>query len=230
MSALKLHAVAVVIASTLAGGFARAQGVGEVSGQLRILEKAGESSADLGNAVVYLEPVQRARVPVKGTTSRIAMQSRQFTPRVRVVPMGSRIEFPNEDPFSHNIFSNAPGATFDLGVSRRGQSRTTTFPREGVFPVFCNIHPRMTAFVVAVSTPYFTQPDASGRFTIPDVTPGRYVIHFWHERAPLQKRTIDVPAGNLRGVQAELDGRGFIFVPHMNKFGQEYTGGDRDRY
>ncbi len=230
MSAVKVHAIAIAIAGTLAAALAEAQGAGEVSGQLRILEKPGESSADLGNAVVYLEPVQRSRVPVEVVTSRIAMQSRQFTPRVRVVPVGSRIEFPNEDPFSHNIFSNAPGATFDLGLYRRGKSKATTFNRAGVFPVFCNIHPRMTAFVLAVSTPYFTQPDASGRFAIQDVVPGRYVIHFWHERAPQQRRIIEVPAGNLRGVRAELDGRGFIFVPHMNKFGQEYTGSDRDRY
>lgn len=213
-----------------AAGAAPIAAQGSVSGQIRVLERSGDPTTDLENAVVYFEPLAQERPRVKGTTTRIAMQGRRFAPRVRVVPVGSKVEFPNEDPFSHNIFSNAAGATFDLGLYGRGKSKSASYRRAGAFPVFCNIHPRMTAFVVAVPTTYYTQPDANGRFSIDRIPAGRYSVHFWHERTPAQRRLVEIGANGMRGLDAALDGRGYTFVPHKNKFGQEYTGSGRDRY
>ena len=208
----------------------RVLGQGAVSGQVRIQERPGKTTPDLGNVVVYLQPAPGTALRLGEMKTRIAMHTRRFLPRVRVVTVGSTVEFPNEDPFRHNVFSNASPGAFDLGLYGRGSAKGAKFAHAGVFPIFCNIHSKMTAFVIAVPTPYFTQAGADGRFTIPGVRAGRYTLHVWHERGGAHAREIEVPEGGLTGVDAQLDARGYKFVQHKNKFGQEYTTAGRDRY
>jgi plastocyanin len=233
----KLRSPSVVLLAALALSSIGAPSLGAqgtVSGQIKIQERPGETTSDLGNTVVFLEPVTAPKTKVADTvkqmTTQMAMQGRQFTPRVQVVTAGSKVVFPNQDPFSHNIFSNTPGAMFDLGLYGRGGSKDATFKKAGAFPIYCNIHPRMTGFVVSVSTPYFAQAGADGRYTIANVPPGKYTVHFWHERAPEVTRELTVTASGSSGNDAQLDARGYKFVAHKNKFGQEYTSTGKDRY
>ena len=206
-----------------------AEGVA-VSGRVTILEKPGSVATDVGSTVIFLEPT----APGKGTAGpmdvQIAMQSKQFVPRVRVVTTGSRVHFPNQDPFRHNVFSSTPGGAFDLGLYPRGTSRATSFGRAGVYPIFCNIHSRMSAFIVTVSTPYHTQAQADGSWTIDGVPPGRYLLHAWHERGLERTREIIVDREAVRGIEEQLDARGWHPVSHKNKFGKEYPPTERDRY
>lgn len=215
---------------------------GQVAGQVSILERDKETTIDLGNSVIYLEPVtpppkvkqtekekSREKERQKELRSLVALQARVFQPRVRVIPVGSRVEFPNQDSFNHNVFTNSALGEFDLGVYGKGKSRDATFKRAGLYPIYCNIHARMTGYVLAVATPYFTQPGIDGRFVIPTVPAGKYMLSVWHERAATVTREITVASGGVEGITVALDARGFKRVAHRNKFGQEYksTGGDR---
>jgi plastocyanin len=201
---------------------------GDVSGQVTILERPGTQSPDLANAVIYLQPASRSGRALDPASLPIVMQSRQFVPRVRVVSVGSTVAFPNQDPFRHNVFSNSGPGAFDLGLYGRGESRGVALARPGVYPVFCNIHPRMMAFIVAVATPYFTQAGADGRFVISDVLAGNYVLHVWHERGGAQSRAVQVTGAGVPPVSVQLDARGYRSLPHRNKFGQEYAAADRE--
>jgi plastocyanin len=205
-----------------------------VSGQVWLLERPGEVTEDLGNVVVYLEAVRNPASRVKqaglpSTNTVIALQSRQFSPRVRVITEGSSVAFRNEDPFNHNVFSKMNGG-FDTGVYGRGKTRDQTFREDGVYPLYCNIHPRMTAFIITLRTPYFTQAGADGRFVLERVPPGRYTLHAWHDRASEKIVDISVPATGASNVRVELDARGYKYVQHKNKFGQDYTSASGDRY
>lgn len=213
-----LYGMVVLLAVTARTSSAQ----GAVAGQVTIQERPGETTSDLGNTVVYLEPAPGTKVRVGEAKEQIAMQSRQFSPRVRVVTVGSSVEFPNQDPFSHNIFSNAAGASFDLGTYGRGVSKSAEYKKPGAFPVYCNIHSRMSGFVVVVNTPYRTQAGLDGRYQIMGVPAGKYTVHVWHERAPEVTKDIVVGAGGQSGVDAQLDARGFKFATHKNKFGQDY--------
>lgn len=222
--------IVLVAAAGLAAVPAPAFAQGSVSGRITMLERDGERTTDLSNAVVFLEPAQgdaRAGAPVSVS---IAMESRQFVPRIRVVPVGSTIEFPNHDPFRHNVFSKSGPNEFDLGLYGRGDSRRATLRRAGVFPIFCNIHARMVAFAVSVPTTYFAQAGADGTFEIAGVPAGRYTLHAWHDRGGSRAQPVTVPAQGLPTVGIELDARGYEVVQHKNKFGQEYTSTGRDRY
>lgn len=222
-----LAGVACVVGAARAAAQAAPGGV-RVAGRVTMLEKGGKPSRDLGAAVVYLEGSGAAARPV---TLDIAINNKEFVPRVVVVPVGSTVRFPNHDPFDHNVFSGSEPNAFDLGQYGRGEAKGWIFTAPGLTRIFCNVHPRMVAFVEVMAGPYFAQPAADGSFVIPDVPPGRYVLHAWHERSPEATRELTVTAAGASDVELELDARGFRWVPHKNKYGRDYpTNAGRERY
>ena len=212
----------------------RLQSQAVVSGQIAVVEREGTDRTDLRTAVLYLEPRGREVVTGGRPTPRdasIAMTNREFVPHVRVILAGGTVSFPNQDPFSHNVFSNAEAGPFDLGLYRRGTSRVASFRRPGIYPVYCNIHSRMVSFVIAVPSPLVAVVAADGRFTFADVPPGAYLLHAWHERAGARvTHEIVVPAGGLTGQRIVLDTRAYVPGPHLNKFGLPYAATREDRY
>lgn len=208
---------------------AAAQAPGRVTGRVTILEKDNKASQDLSDAVLWLEtatgPMAEARL------FDIAINDKVYAPRVVVAPIGSTVRFPNHDPFNHNVFSVSEPNAFDLGLFGRNQSRSHTFTGPGLVRVYCNVHPRMVAYVVLVRNRYYTQPANNGTFTIPGVPPGRYELHVWHERIPLVV-TQDVTVGSGSApVQVQLDARKHRWQQHRNKIGKSYpTNAGRERY
>jgi hypothetical protein len=53
----------------------------------------------------------------------------------------------------------------------------------------------MSAIVVVLDNPFFTSPDAQGRFAIEGIPPGEYTVVAWHERARRHSRGVRVSAG-----------------------------------
>ena len=207
---------------------------GAVSGQVTLSESGSPVRRDVEHAVVYLEPTNRnfhiERAGGGPSAVSIIMRDRQFSPRIQIVRAGGSVDFPNQDPFSHNVFSNTSLGAFDLGLYRRGTTRAATFPRAGVYAIYCNIHSSMVSFVIAVPTPAFARVGADGRFTMQDVLAGSYLLHVWHERAPEAVEKLDVPAAGIRALSVTLDTRGFVATSHLNKFGQPYAPARADRY
>src|SRR5271168_3335533 len=139
-----------------------------------------------GNVVLWLTPVDSARPPsflTPPSPLRLLQKNKSFEPHVLVVPVGSVVEFPNRDPFFHNVFSLFEGKRFDLGLYEAGSTRNVVFDKPGVSYIFCNIHSEMSAVVIAVSSPYYAISDPRGRVTIPGVPPGRYTLRIWYEEA-----------------------------------------------
>jgi plastocyanin len=205
---------------------------GAVRGQLRVVETAIGAPAILSDAVIYLEADgERPRGPIVAMAkASVGMRLREFVPRVQTIGIGGAVSFPNQDPFSHNVFSNSALGAFDLGLYRTGKNRAATFPKPGVYAIYCNIHARMVSYVVAVPTPYVARAQSSGVFTLAGVPAGRWRLHVWHERAPEHVETITVPTGGLADIVVALDGRGYVPKPHTNKFGQPYATSRADRY
>lgn len=216
--------VATVLWLLPTGAFAQA-----LAGQLTILEKGGARSADLADAVIWLESTGGAQAPSR-QASQIGMQGKQFVPRVQVVSSGGSVAFPNDDPFRHNVFSKSGPAEFDLGLYARGETRQMQFSRSGVYPIFCNIHARMVAYVVTITSPYVVRPGADGRYAFTNVPPGAYTLKAWHERGGELTRPITIPVDGGAAVPIELDARSYRFVQHKNKFGGSYTMTGSERY
>jgi plastocyanin len=183
--------------------------------------------ADAGGVVIWLDPLDGPAPRLQRPRQRMDQRGKRFIPHVVAVQRGSEVDFPNSDPFFHNVFSLYNGKRFDLGLYASGESRPVLFNRPGVSHIFCNIHPQMSAVVVALDTPYFGVSDRAGNVAVADVPEGRYTLRVWHERtkpAELDALTRQVritPAAADLGV-IRLSEEGYVPQPHPNKHGQDY--------
>jgi plastocyanin len=132
------------------------------------------------HVVVYLRDARPQGVmPLRVA---ISQHHETFTPRVVAVTVGSEVEFPNDDPIYHNVFSLSRAKNFNLGRYPRGNTRRVRFDRPGIVKVFCEIHSHMSATVMVFDHPWFAIPDEDGRFELPPVPAGDRQITAWHER------------------------------------------------
>jgi plastocyanin len=190
--------------------------------------------ADASDVVVWLTPLDstaepQAKPPSEPTRPpQIIQRNKTFDPHILAVEVGTVVEFPNKDPFFHNIFSLYDGKRFDLGLYEAGSTRSVRFDRPGVSFLFCNIHPEMSAVVIAVETPYFALSNRAGRWMIRDVPDGRYEMHVWYERSlpedlkglarPVVISASSRPVDRIRVVQNPN-----FTLAHKNKYGQDYV-------
>jgi len=196
-----------------------------------------QHAPDLSNVVIWLSPLQPVPPvpePAAHTHYQLVQKDKMFTPHLLVVPTGSSVEFPNLDPFFHNVFSLFNGKRFDLGLYEAGAHRYVRFDREGVSYIFCNIHPEMSAVILALSTPYYAISAPDGTVTLHNVPPGSYHLHIWSEDAQpvagIQSKMVQVGSQNLRMEDIMLSRAPSPLLNHKNKFGEDYPSSPPSQY
>jgi plastocyanin len=149
------------------------------------------------DAVVYIASLPDSvnqGLPFPSTGRQLAQQQQSFQPRVIALPAGGSVDFPNLDPIFHSVFSVSPTKRFDLGRYGRGRSKRVRFDKPGLVNVYCDIHSNMEGFVLVTPNRAVARPDETGRYALPDLPPGRYVVKAWHpDMAPIE-RDVVVPA------------------------------------
>ncbi len=182
---LKTFAAVLIVMTLVAPALAA-----DVTGEACIAGRRGSAR----DVVVYLEgagraaPLPRAVVDQRGQT---------FIPHVSVVTVGTTVEFPNNDTIFHNVFAYFHAKRFDLGMYPRGTTKRQTFDKKGVVALLCNVHAQMSAYIMVVDTPWYAVTDQTGRFHIPNVQPGRYTLHAWHESGTEATQSIVVQASDV---------------------------------
>lgn len=227
-----LPALSVLCFRNFSGGREALAAAGAtVRGRVELINtrlKPRNGKMDASGVVVWLEPLD-GDAPRGTARQKIVLDQRnkRFVPHVVAIETGSMVDFPNGDPFFHNVFSIYNGKKFDLGLYASGETRPVGFNRPGISYIFCNIHPQMSAVVIALDTPYFAVSDNQGVFAISNVAAGRYRLKVWHERA--LPETLAALSRNVQVSQAGLDldlirvsEEGYVPRPHPNKHGQEY--------
>lgn len=174
-------------------------------GRANSLAQAGaQNRGAAGDAVVFIEKLPSgadSALATAGPRPRLTQKDQAFSPRVIAIAAGETVDFPNLDPIYHNVFSPSPVKRFDLGKYPRGQSRAVTFPRPGLVNVFCDIHSNMEAYVLVLPHHAFARPDANGRFQLPELPPGAYVLRAWHPDFREQRREVTVPEDGAATVE-----------------------------
>ena len=189
------------------------------------VERKEVRPGDSSGVVAWLTPIGvTAPAPAPGRY-RLLQKNKQFEPHLLVIPVGSSVDFPNQDPFFHNVFSLYNGKRFDLGLYEAGSSKAVEFDRVGVSFVFCNIHPDMSAVVLTMASPYYAVSSPAGDIWIRNVPPGKYRLRVWYERASPEalqalERELSVTSDVTLPLRvAEVVGPS---TPHKNKFGKDY--------
>jgi plastocyanin len=159
--------------------------------------------AEIANVVLFVKDAPFEQ-DVPATRGSIAQRDEAFVPRVTAITRGSVIEFPNFDPYFHNVFSLSRGATFDLGRFRRGDKRERPFARAGVIKVYCHIHSEMAATILVFDHRLYAKPAANGTFSIDAVPAGTYHLSAWHERIGETTKTVQVAGGETASVEFSL--------------------------
>jgi hypothetical protein len=127
-----------------------------------------------------------------------------FVPSAVVIPAGTTIDFPNDDPFFHNVFSYSPTQRFDLGRYPRGESKAVTFDTPGIVSVFCEVHDFMRGAIVVTENPFHAVVAEDGTFRITGVPPGEHVLAIWHADHRVLERTVNVTSGGTFRIEVEL--------------------------
>lgn len=208
-----------------------------VRGRVEVIGGEGKGKTRLGavpGTVVWLTPMTGAggEATMAATSSspanrRLVQKNKSFEPHILVVPVGSMVEFPNHDPFFHNVFSLFEGKRFDLGLYEAGTTRMVRFDRLGISYIFCNIHPEMSAVVITMATPLYAISSRDGQLSLAAVPYGRYMLHVWSEGMGPEN---EQPFTREVTIAENASSLGVIHVPeangqhaaHKNKYGREY--------
>ena len=204
----------------------------ELSAERKTAEKKARQGP-VPATVVWLTAVPGGGVelppppPSSDPNPRLVQKNKSFEPHLLVVPAGTTVEFPNHDPFFHNVFSLFEGKRFDLGLYEAGTSRMVRFDRAGISYIFCNIHPQMSAVVITMATPLYAVASSDGQVSIAKVPYGRYMLHIWSEGMGPENGTPETREITIGEKAASL---GVIRVPeangqrmaHKNMYGREY--------
>ncbi len=159
-------------------------------------------SSPFANVVLYLESAPTLRGHGRPPANAALRQhNEQFTPHILPIVVGTTVDFPNDDPIYHNVFSLSQARTFDLGRYPRGRSKLIRFDTPGIVQVFCHIHADMSGYILVLEHPFFVVPDSLGRYALEGVPAGDYRLVAWHERI----RPIVVPVHVTAGRTTSLD-------------------------
>jgi plastocyanin len=182
--ARKLSGIPLAVALVASTG---AASVEDLRGTARV------GSRTQADAVVWLETT----LPPAGDPPRAVLDQRNltFSPHVLAVRVGTTVELPNNDLVFHNVFSFHDGKKFDLGLYPVGTKKRLTFERAGLSRLFCNIHPGMAAYIMAVDSAYFAVSGKDGRFVIRQVPAGTYTYHAWRPGGDIVTGSVTVETG-----------------------------------
>jgi plastocyanin len=170
------------------------------------------------NVLVYIPKAPAAPVDLSGAKFIMDQRNLTFTPHVLLVPLGSSVDFPNNDKVAHNVFSLSRTKTFNFGSYGPGQSKTVLFDKPGVVELRCDVHAEMSAFILVMENPYWALTDDNGHFKIPDreyleqhgikgvkdLPPGSYEVKTWNEKLKTHEATVEVPKDGDVSLQLDL--------------------------
>ncbi len=147
-------------------------------------------------AVIYVDAISGKEFPAPAQPAVMDQKGKEFIPHVLPILKGTTVEFLNDDPFVHNVFSPDEVAdAVNLGSWGQGEKKSHTFNKLGNAVMLCNLHPEMEGWIVVLPTSYFAVTDEKGDYTIKDVPDGKYTLKTWHQKLASSQSEAVVASG-----------------------------------
>jgi plastocyanin len=160
-----------------------------------VVDRAGHG---VGNVVVTAAGgMGGSASPGVPKTAVMDQRNLAFQPPVLVVAVGTRVDFPNSDSVSHQVYSFSPAKRFQLPLYKGEFHPPVTFGDPGLVVLGCNIHDSMVGYIVVTPAPYFGVTTAEGSLTLRDLPKGDYQLSIW------SPYIVDAPAALSRSVHVE---------------------------
>jgi hypothetical protein len=125
-----------------------------------------------------------------------------------VVPVlkGTVVDFTNQDPVYHNVFSNSQANQFDLGRRAKGETATARMGKSEVpVKVYCEIHASMKSHILVLDNPFFTTTGPGREFEISGIPPGTYTLVAWHDHWEPVEQKVKVTRGATTRADITMD-------------------------
>ena len=200
---------------------ATAKPAGAIRGQVNVKNVDG-SAADNAGIVVYITGFSE---DAPSEHLKIWQRNRLFVPDVLPVTAGQTVDFTNDDLIWHNIFSVSKARAFDLGMTKKPETKSVVFGKTGVIDVYCNIHPQMVGTVLVLPNRAFAVSGSDGHYHIDNLPPGDYKVFAWSRRSDVQQRPLKVSAGPAQKIDWQL-AQSATSPAHKDKYGREYKAGE----
>ena len=162
----------------------------------------------LGNVFVYVKSGDQLEIPGKrGLTKMdypaptepaiLNQKGCDYAPHVLGVMVGQKVKFLNTDGTLHNVHGMCKvNPEFNAAMPNVIKEMEKVFNKpEFMFPVRCDVHPWMVAWMAVMSHPFFTVTTIDGQFEIKNLPAGTYEIEAWHEKLGTKTATIIVKDG-----------------------------------
>jgi hypothetical protein len=154
----------------------------------------------LKNVFVYVKSgLAKKEYPVPAAPAKLDQRGCQYFPHVLGMMVGQSIQINSSDATLHNVHALPKNSKpFNLPFPKAGMSRTQSFSSpEVMVKVRCDVHNWMSAYIGVLDHPFFAVTDDQGRFSIPNLPPGKYEVEAWHEKYGTTAATVTVdPAGS----------------------------------
>ena len=120
----------------------------------------------------------------------------QYIPHVMGIMVGQPYKILNSDGILHNLHALPKiNAGFNKPMPATVKETGVSFDKpEPLFPIKCDVHPWMQAYISVFTHPFFSVTGTDGKFTISGLDPGTYELTAWQEKLPPQTATVTVAA------------------------------------
>jgi plastocyanin len=133
-------------------------------------------------AVVVAEPARPVAPARTAARATMVQKDLMFMPDILVVRTGTAVDFPNNDPVRHQVYSFSGAKKFQLSLYSGSQHAPVVFDQAGVVTLGCNIHDGMIGYIYVTNSPWFGRTGRDGRVSLGDLPAGDYQVHVWHPR------------------------------------------------
>jgi plastocyanin len=142
---------------------------------VRVIDRDGHG---VNQVVITITPLT-THVSLAPKPAVMDQRNLEFIPRVLVVGVGARVDFPNNDAVSHQVYSFSAAKRFQLPLYKGENHAPVVFDRAGLVVLGCNIHDSMVGYIYVTDAAYFGTTAADGTLELKDLPLGDYRIVLW---------------------------------------------------